>query len=228
VDRRADTVSDSNNVDVPIVAAPFTDGEAFSAAFRSDRGPAGELALATRAQLAYGAPVQVEVFWPSLPNRVYVSARCIGRDRRGRLRLRFRPGERLKRDFLLAVAAGTAKGIVLRRHRRYSLHLPVQWRPFGETAMRLGTGGDLSVGGISIVTIGARVAPGEAIVVRLPATSLGGVVLTGCVLREQSHDDGRLELGVRFVYGNSGERRELRRLLRTFEERGVFTFDAEA
>ena len=155
-------------------------------------------------------------------------ARCVGRDRRGRLRLRFRPGERLKRDFLLAVAAGTAKGIELRRHRRYSLHLPVQWRPFGETDMRMGTGSDLSVGGISIRTLGKSVGPAEAIVVRLPATSLGGLVLTGCVLRALRPGGDALELGVRFVYGNSGERRELRRLLRTVEERGVFTVEGEA
>ena len=74
-------------------------GRAFLDAFAPEHGPAGELAVVTRAQLPSRTEVVLEILWPALPNRVYVRAH-VWRRRLG-LMARFHPDEQQARDFLV-------------------------------------------------------------------------------------------------------------------------------
>src|SRR5688500_133443 len=58
----------------PIIVAAFESGAYFLDAFAANRGPAGEIAVRTRASPPAGTPMVLEITWHGLPNRVF--ARC--------------------------------------------------------------------------------------------------------------------------------------------------------
>src|SRR5262245_24426018 len=62
----------------PIIVARFDDGNSFLHAYR-DMEPAGEIAVVTRAQPADESVVVLEIYWPELPNPVFVRARVYRR-----------------------------------------------------------------------------------------------------------------------------------------------------
>jgi hypothetical protein len=123
---------------IPILQLAFADGMEFIDALAEGRGPAGELFVNTRALPPKGMQLVVELCWPRLPNRVYLRVESRERLPDGRLVLRIHKGEAIKRDFLVSVACGTSENLSQRRHRRYCVRLPLEWRRFGTREMRNG------------------------------------------------------------------------------------------
>jgi len=205
---------------VPILELAFADGMSFIDALAEGRGPAGELVVETRATPRRGTAAVAEIRWPGLPNRVYV--RVWARDRLpdGRLVLRIAADELLKRDFLVGVACGTLERAHARKHHRYCVRLPMEWRRFGTRAMQPGIAEDLSAGGMLVSTADADVMRGDSIVMRMRGQF--DLVVTGTV-RHMHHQPalGELVMGIKFEQCDGGQVRTLRRLLRTCSGRGV-------
>ncbi|HZS37999.1 MAG TPA: PilZ domain-containing protein [Polyangia bacterium] len=207
----------------PILSCVFPDGEAFLEAFAPEHGPAGELAVVTRATLPSRTEVVLEILWPALPNRIYVRAR-VWRRRLG-LMARFHPDELQARDFLVRVAHGLPAEFHRRAHRRYCVRLPVTWRAFGATVHTAGIAEDLSAGGVLIATQTAAPPVGERVGVRVIAIAAAqDLVVTGRVMHTRGRAQGAA-FGVQFEYRSSSEQRDLRRMLRVFAARGVVILD---
>jgi hypothetical protein len=200
----------------PIVVAAFSSGAEFLEHYSSD-GPAGELALVTRARPRKRRELVIEVKWPGLPNPVFVRARA-SRRRLG-LVARLHADETGARDFLVKMAEGDALQYHLRKHRRYCVRLPLSWRTFGSTLMIDGLAADLSAGGLLLTTRAKSPPVGEQVAVRL-RTAGQDLVVTGEV-RHSRQRTGDSAFGVQFLYRSSGEQRRLRGLLRVFAARGV-------
>ena len=200
----------------PIVLAAFGSGAEFLAHY-SDDGPAGEIALVTRARPRTRAELVLEIDWPGLPNAVFVRAR-VSRRRLGVV-ARLHEDETAARDFLVCMAAGDNVSYFLRRHRRYCVRLPLSWRAFGATTAIDGLAADLSAGGVLITTRAAAPPVGEKVALRLH-TPMQDLVVTGVVkhARARKRDSA---FGVQFLYRSTGEQRRLRGLLRAFAARGV-------
>lgn len=213
----------------PILVAAFADGQQFLEAFAGERGPAGELAVPTRASPPPGTHVVLEIAWHGLPNRVFARARVQRRWFGGQLVLRLDADEAPKRDFLVRVARGTPGKIYLRRNRRFCVRLPLQWRTFGETVMRPGVAEDLSAGGLLIVGTPPLPALGQKVAVRLHADAAAQeFVLTGHVRHGRVRPPDEAAFGIQLAYRSSGEQRTLRSLLRAFAAKGVVLVDPAA
>ncbi len=209
---------------VPILVAAFADGAEFLRAY-SDRGPAGELGVRTRAAPAGDTAIIVEVTWEGLPNRVFIRARA-RRRLFGRLQLRFDEDEAPKRDFLLRMARGAAPStIAVRKHRRFCVRLPLEWRRFGGRDLLAGVAEDLSSGGVLITSTWQAIGVGDRVAVRLRTQREQDLVLTGRVRHVATRDAGERAFGVQFEYRSSGEQRALRSLLRVFAAKGVVLID---
>ncbi len=206
----------------PIVVASFTSGREFLDHYSAD-GPAGELALVTRARPRARAELVIEVSWPGLPNPVFVRAK-VSRRRLGMV-ARLHEDETGSRDFLVRMARGDALHVHLRRHRRYCVRLPLSWRPFGSLMMIDGVAADVSTGGLLLTTRAAAPPVGERVAIRL-RTPQQDLVVTGEVRhrRARKHDSA---FGVQFLYRSSGEQRRLRGLLRAFAGRGVVILEQD-
>jgi len=209
---------------VPILQVAFRDGMEFIDALAEGRGPAGELAVQTRARPPRGLQLVAEIRWPRLPNRVYLRVESRDRLEDGRLLLRLDAAEARKREFLVSVACGTSENLSKRRHRRYCVRLPLEWRRFGTRVMHNGIAEDLSAGGIQIASASNDVVKGDEVVIKIDGNV--ELVLTGTVQHvERRPATGELSLGVRFEYRDSGQARTLRRVLRTCSARGVTLVD---
>jgi hypothetical protein len=209
---------------VPILVAAFDDGAAFLRAY-TDRGAAGELSVRTRAAPAADTPIIVEVCWATLPNRVFVRAHA-KRRLFGRLHLRFDEDEAPKRDFLLRMARGAAPStIAVRKHRRFCVRLPLEWRRFGGRDLLSGVAEDLSSGGVLIISRGQAISVGDRVAVRLRTQREHDLVLTGRVRHATTRGPSERAFGVQFEYRSSGEARALRSLLRVFAAKGVVLID---
>ena len=200
----------------PIVVAAFSSGAEFLAHY-SDDGPAGELALVTRARPRARAELVIEVSWPGLPNPVFVRAK-VSRRRLGVV-ARLHEDETAARDFLLHMARGDALVYHLRKQRRYCVRLPLAWRPFGATTMIEGIAADVSTGGVLVTTRAAPPPVGEQVALRL-RTPQQDLVVTGEVRHSRVRKSDSA-FGVKFLYRSTGEQRRLRGLLRAFGARGV-------
>lgn len=211
---------------VPIVAVRFADADEFLRAADPDRGPAGELWVATRAEHRHGTEVVLEIRWPDLPNRVYLRARAARRTRSGLRVFRFHELERAKVMFLVSSARGDTGKVRRRSHRRYCVRLPVRWRPFGSRDMHPGVAEDLSAAGVRIVTPVLPIDVGEQVVVRVRADAVAQeLVLTGEVRHVDVTSKDEVALGVVFEHRASGEQRNLRCLLHAFAAKGVVLLD---
>jgi hypothetical protein len=225
--RLVDPVSPSElAAGTPILVAAFADGAAFLDAFAARRGPAGELAVQTRAAPEPGTRVVIEIAWHGLPNRVFARASALRRWLGGNLILRLDADEAPKRDYLMRVAQGDARGIFQRNHRRFVVRLPLAWRPFGELRMRDGVVEDLSSGGLMIVSHEAPPPSGDRVALRMRAdAAYQELVLTGEVRHAQQREDTRWAFGVHLQYRSSSQQRTLRSLLRVFAGRGLVIVD---
>jgi hypothetical protein len=201
-----------------ILVAAFDSPQAFLDAY-TQTGPAGELAVVTRARPPHGREVVLEVTWPGLPNRVYLRARVFRR--RLGLLARLHRDDAGARDFLVQMAAGDDVHWHRRRDRRYCVRLMVVWRGFGSTTPLGGIVEDVSAGGMMISSPYPAPPVGEKVALRVRATAAGqDLIMTGIVRhrRVRTIDE---TFGVEFEYRSSGEQRRLRRLLRVFEATGV-------
>lgn len=200
----------------PIIIASFSSGAEFLAHY-SDDGPAGELALVTRARPRARAELVLEITWPSLPNPVFVRAK-VSRRRLGVV-ARLHEDEQRARAFLERMAQGDAVYYHLRRHRRYCVRLPLSWRTFGSMTMIDGLAADLSAGGMLVTTAATPPPTGEHVALRL-RTPQQDLVVTGEVRHSRTRSEDSA-FGVQFIYRSTGEQRRLRGLLRAFAARGV-------
>jgi hypothetical protein len=210
----------------PILIAAFGSAAEFLEAFAPRRGPAGELAVRTRAAPKAGTSVVLEITWPGIPNRVFARAHAQRRWLGGHLILAFADDEAPKRDYLLRVAAGDLVGVHRRLHRRFLVRLPLTWRSFGEMASNDGVAEDLSSGGLLVITAPPPPEPGTRVALRVRAeVAYQELVLTGEVRHAHVRSDGRGVFGVGLVYRSSAQQRTLRALLRTFAGRGLVIVD---
>jgi hypothetical protein len=202
----------------PILAAAFGSSQEFLDAY-AHHGPAGELAVVTRARPPSGSEVVLEVAWPGLPNRVYIRAR-VYRRRLG-LIARIHVDDATARDFLVQMAAGDDVAWHRRRHRRYCVRLIAVWRGFGSTESLGGIVEDLSAGGMLISSPYTAPALGDKMSLRVRATAAGqDLIITGVVKHRRARTIDEA-FGVEFEYRSSGEQRRLRQLLRVFASTGV-------
>jgi hypothetical protein len=210
----------------PILVAAFESPREFLEAFAAGRGPAGELAVRTRASPTPGTHVIVEITWPGLPNRVFARAFALRRWLGGHLILGFEEDETAKRDYLVRVAGGDLAGVSCRVHRRFLVRLPLTWRRFGEPTMHDGIAEDLSSGGLLIVSAQPAPPAGERVAMRVRAeAAYQEIVLTGEVRHGHMRADGRHAFGVGLKYRSNSQQRTLRALLRTFAARGLVIVD---
>lgn len=200
----------------PIVVASFGSAAEFLDCY-SDEGAAGELALVTRARPRGRGELVLEIAWPGLPNPVFVRARVAAR--RLGLVARLHPDEAPARDYLLRAANHEPQEVHLRRHRRYCVRVPLEWRAFGSLAMQAGVAADLSAGGMLITTQAEAPAIGEQVSLRMRTAGLD-LVVTGAVRHRRKRSDDSA-FGVEFSCRSGGEQRRLRGLLRLFAARGV-------
>src|SRR5262245_45110891 len=120
----------------------------------------GGLFFPTREPVALGESVVVEVSFPGLTERMlvrgFVSFRRAGRHRTGAragIGIEFLASERLKRDFLLAMANGEVdREVAPRRHRRLPVALTVDFRVMEQRDQTAATIGDIGPGGAFIKT----------------------------------------------------------------------------
>jgi hypothetical protein len=200
----------------PIVVAAFASGADFLLCFHDD-GEAGELTLVTRARPRGRGELVLEIGWPGLPNPVFgrarVSARRLG------LVARLHPDEAPAGAYLLRAARDEPQAVHLRRHRRYCVRVPLEWRAFGSLVMNAGVAGDLSAGGVLIATSQAAPAVAEQVSLRMRTAGLD-LVVTG-VVRHRRQRSADSAFGVEFSCRSGGEQRQLRGLLRQFAARGV-------
>ncbi len=210
----------------PIIVAAFETGAYFLDAFAESRGPAGELAVRTRASPPPGTPMVLEITWHGLPNRVFARATALRRWLGGHLVLQLDPDEREKRDYLLAVARGEKRDVCMRAHRRFVVRLPLFWRRFGDVQLNEGIAEDLSSGGLLVCAQGPCPAVNERVAVRLRAeAAYQELVLTGEVRHARPRANDRFAFGVELKYRSSAQQRTLRSLLRAFAGRGVVLVD---
>lgn len=213
-------------VGIPLLVAPFRSGREFLASLHRDARNSLRLVMPTRTQLEAGEDVVLEVMWPGLPNRVYLRAATLGRTRSGKLMLELYQHEQPKLHFLFTVATDPTACPHRRRHPRYCVRLPLEWRAFGRRTMTAGTAEDLSVGGIHIATHATPIDRETSVVVRLHADSVGqDLVLTGKIRHVHPRGEQYMALGVEFEAASTGELKELRRLLRAFATNGVVLFE---
>jgi len=205
-------------VGTPIVVARYASGEGFLDAYR-DVEPAGALVVPTRARPADGSEVVLEIFWPELPNPVFVRA-LVGR-RRNWLVARLHGDAQAARDFLVQMAAGERTRFYRRKQRRWCVRLSTHWRRFGDLVACDGVVEDLSTGGALIATWSAPPKMGERVALRIAAPGVGqDLIVTGTV-RHTEPRTGDAAFGLQFDYRSSGEQRRLRRLVRVFAARGI-------
>ena len=211
---------------VPIIVAAFETGAYFLDAFAESRGPAGELAVRTRASPPPGTPMVLEITWHGLPNRVFARAIALRRWLGGHLVLQLDPDEHEKRDYLLAVARGEKRDVCLRAHRRFVVRLPLHWRRFGDTELHDGIAEDLSAGGLLVCAHGGAPKMTERVAVRIKAeAAYQELVLTGEVRHARPRANDKCAFGVELKYRSSAQQRTLRSLLRAFAGRGVVLVD---
>src|SRR5262245_39174383 len=121
----------------------------------------GGLFFPTREVVALGEAVVVEVWFPGLTDRMlvrgFVSFRRAGRHRTGTragIGIEFLASERLKRDFLEAVANGEVdRDVAPRRHKRLPVELAVDFRVVEQRDRTPAVLGDIGPGGAFIKTL---------------------------------------------------------------------------
>jgi len=208
--------ADPNTVGgTPILVVAFESPDEFLLAYE-EAGPAGELAIVTRATPSQSELV-LEITWPGLPNRVFlraeVSVRQLG------LLARIHRDDAPARNFLLQLARGERRDLFVRSQERYCVRLPLTWRPFGDLDPHAGIVEDLSTGGLLVSTVDGQPEPGARVSLRLAASGQD-LIVSGTVrhTRRRSID---LSFGVQFEHRSSAEQRRLRGMVRMFAARGV-------
>ena len=204
-----------------ILSAWFENGEDFLRSYNESIG-AGALYYPTIAELTVGEQVLIEVRFPALPNRMLVRGKVFSIDlQRNGVWLSFLSEDQETRDFIVDVARGdiTVETKIHRKHQRYPLEIPVDWKASDSDDVFISCTEDLSAGGAFVRTLSPPPIGTPVALVLAPST---GKVLTisGKVswTRQESGGEG---MGVRFEQATSETIRALREALRKMDEGAV-------
>jgi len=204
-----------------ILSAWFENGAAFLAAYNEGIG-AGSVYYPTVAELTVGEQVLVEIRFPGLPNRVLIRGKVFTVDlQKNGVWISFLTEDQETRDFVVDVARGdiTVETKVHRKHQRYPIEIPVDWKASDSDDVFISCTEDLSAGGAFVRTLSP---PPIGTPVALVLAPSSGKVLTisGKVswTRQESGGEG---MGVRFEEASGETARALREALRKMDENAV-------
>ncbi len=180
----------------------------------------GSLFCPTTTSLEPGQTVIVDLRFPGLPNRSMILGQVQSwRPALPRLRVRagavveFAESERIKRDFLMDVAAGNGARYKKRKHVRLPVTLPVVWRPSESPEFEQAGLNEISLGG-AFLQAPVRLPIGTEVVLRLDLPgSQAPITLAGKVAYNL---DGKGN-GIRFIYRDGGGSRRIREMLRRIQ-----------
>ena len=196
---------------------------------------AGGLFYPTREALEVGAPVIIEVRFPSLPQRLMlrgtVAWRRAGRHStklRAGLGIEFHENDLVRRDFLLSAARGEIpdrSALVQRKHRRLPVDLPAEWRIPHDRVSHQGQLEDISAGGAFIRTAETIPQGSEVFLDVVPPGSLLPLTIAARAAWSRPPlltDDGQVALeggfGMEFRSRDAGGMRRLKELVRRIEQ----------
>jgi Tfp pilus assembly protein PilZ len=209
-----------------VLRARYRTGEEFLRHYQPAFSTGG-LFFPTRSVLPVGEAVVVEVRFPQLANKTMIRgsvAWCRSGQHRTKLRaglgIEFQSTEGRRRDFLLAVAKGQERQVVVRRHRRLPVTLPALWRRMQERQSHRGTVEDIGPGGAFVRTEAGMdgIAPGVDLIlgVTLPG-SLSPAELAARVAWVIGGEGAERGFGVEFRCRDAGGQRRLKEVVRRLE-----------
>lgn len=201
-----------------IVTATFPDPAKFLESY-SAAHEGGAIFYRTRMDLRLGEDVLVELSFPGMPNRALLRATIAAFDAVGQgAWIRFSRDDESTRDFVLALAHGEVQVTtkVSRRHARFPVELPCDWKVDGSPDRVLSYTEDLGAGGAFVRTL---TPPPVGTQVRL---LLGELRIRGHVAWIRA-DEQASGMGVRFLEPTETDTRRLREMLRHVSERGKVT-----
>ena len=199
--------------------ACFESGDAFLRHYEDMDGHGG-IIFPTKATFEEGELLEVEIRFPGLPNRMLLRAEAVPYlASPGFQAVRFLKSEKSKKDFVLAVAKGRARGR-RRRHRRFPVELEASWRIEGVQVYNPAVVRDLSRGGLYLETpwsppVGSHV----LIRLRLPGQQ-EEIELSGRVTW-MAQDLRTAHMGVQFTPPSQPALKHVRRFLRHHSDSGV-------
>ncbi len=184
----------------------------------------GGLFFPTRDAVALGEAVVVEISFPGLTERMlvrgFVSFRRAGRHRTGTragIGVEFLASERLKHEFLLAVARGEVdRDVAPRRHKRLPVALAIDFRVREQRDRTAATLGDIGPGGAFIKTREIHPTGTPLVLSVVPPGSAAPLFIEGRVAWA-SAAPGEEGLGVEFRCRDTGGLRRLKELVRRLE-----------
>jgi Tfp pilus assembly protein PilZ len=184
----------------------------------------GGLFFPTREIVALGEAVVVEVSFPGLTERMlvrgFVSFRRGGRHRTGTragIGIEFLASERLKRDFLVAMARDeVARDVAPRRHRRLPVAIAVDFRITEQRERTVAVLGDIGPGGAFIKTREVHPTGTTLVLSVVPPGSAAPLLIEGRVAWSTGAP-GEEGLGVEFRCRDTGGLRRLKELVRRLE-----------
>jgi len=204
-----------------ILSAWFESGADFLNSYNETIG-AGAIYYPTIAELTVGEQVLIEVRFGALPNRMLVRGKVFSIDlQKNGVWLSFLSEDQETRDFIVDVARGdiTVETKIHRKHQRYPIEIPVDWKATDSDDVFISCTEDLSAGGAFVRTLSP---PPIGTPVALVLAPSSGKVLTisGKVswTRQESGGEG---MGVRFEQPTSETAKALREALRRMDEAAV-------
>ena len=204
-----------------ILSAWFESGEEFLKSYNESIG-AGAIYYPTIAELTVGEQVLIEVRFPSLPNRMLVRGKVFSIDlQKNGVWLSFLSEDQETRDFIVDVARGdiTVETKIHRKHQRYPLEIPVDWKATDSDDVFISCTEDLSAGGAFVRTLSPP--PIGTPVALVLAPSAGKVLTISGKVSWTRQESGGEGMGVRFEQATSETIRALREALRKMDEGAV-------
>ena len=189
---------------------------------REALGGADGLRHVSKAEVAPGEQVFVEVDFPGLPNRVILRGTVskVEKGDKPAAYVAVAQEDHGAYEFLLAAARGTPDKGVSRKHDRVPLGIPVDWQVAGSGDLIISSTDDLSTGGVQIRTLSPPPV-GTKITLRLALDPRSGetVSIPGEVVwtRQDAEFQG---MGVKFLTAAGEKGRRIRELIRRILETG--------
>jgi uncharacterized protein (TIGR02266 family) len=204
-----------------ILSAWFESGADFLKNY-NERMNGGSFYYPTSAELVVDEPVLLEVRFPELPNRMLLRGRISTVDVKHQgAWITFTPEDQETQDFVVAVARGdiTIETKIVRKHQRYPLEMPVDWKAGNSEDVFISSTADLSAGGAFVRTL-APPPVGTPVALVLAPTRGAVLTITGRVswARQEPGAEG---MGVRFEQPTAEAAKALREALRKMDESAV-------
>jgi Tfp pilus assembly protein PilZ len=206
-----------------VLRARYRSGEEFLRHYQPALATGG-IFFPTRTVLPVGESVLVEVRFPQLVNKLMIRGQvawCRAGQHRAKLRaglgIEFLATEGRRRDYLLGVARGQVRQVIVRRHRRLPVSMPAEWRLVQEREVHRSTVEDIGPGG-AFIRSALPIQPGSEVVLGVvPPGSVCPVEIAGRVVwsRQVPGEDG---FGVEFRCRDAGGVRRLKELVRRLEQ----------